>query len=163
MAGGDDSTATTVAGLDAQSRRISQTGHDEQQQATDTVRQRSLELIRSVGGENPFLSSEPGLDPQSPQFNPKAWLTALLNTSAQEPEKYPRQDVGVSFRNLVVHGKKDSLTYQSNVLTWPSKFPKKVLELIGSKKKGTLILSGFDGLVKSGEMLLVLGRPGRSV
>lgn len=162
MAGGDESTATTVAGIDAQSRRISQS-HEDEQQTTEFVRQRSLELIRSIGDENPFLSSEPGLDPKSPQFNPKAWLTALLSTSAKDPEKYPRHDVGLSFRSLNVYGSKDSLTYQNDVLTWPTKFPKLLLGLVGNKKQGAPILTDFDGLVKSGEMLLVLGRPGRFV
>lgn len=162
MAGGNDSTATTVAGVDAQSRNISENQENEQQ-AAEFVRQRSLELIRSVGDENPFTSSEPGLDPNSPQFSPKAWLTALLNTGAKDPEKYPRHDVGVSFRGLTVRGDKDSLTYQSDVLTWPLKSAKKVLGLVGNRKHGTTILTDFDGVVKSGEMLLVLGRPGRLV
>ena len=168
MGGGDDSTATTVAGVDAQSRQVTTDDNNDnnnnsqdEQQTTEIVRQRSLEIIQSASLENPFHSSDPALDPTSPQFSPKAWLRALLTTSSQEPEKYPRHNVGLSFRDLSVGGSKGGLTFQNDILTWPSKFPMLLFDLLSNRNAGMPILTDFDGLVKSGEMLLVLGRPGR--
>ncbi|KAK4234448.1 ABC-2 type transporter-domain-containing protein [Achaetomium macrosporum] len=71
--------------------------------------------------------------------------------------------VGVSFRRLCCHGfaSSEASRYQSTVTSWALAIPKFVVSLVTRRPRQKVrILHGFDGLVKSGEMLLVLGRPG---
>ncbi|KAM9905958.1 hypothetical protein OXX79_001855 [Metschnikowia pulcherrima] len=78
-----------------------------------------------------------------------------------EQEGLILRDLGVSFNNLSVYGKDQPHTYlptMSDVLKGP-------LGAISAARKAkkypdSKILDGVDGLVKSGEMLLVLGRRG---
>jgi ATP-binding cassette, subfamily G (WHITE), member 2, PDR len=65
---------------------------------------------------------------------------------------------GVVFKNLRVSGKGSAINLQSNVgsaLMAPFRLRESFTK--GSEK---IILNSFDGVVKSGEMLVVLGRPG---
>ncbi|KAF7532185.1 hypothetical protein G7054_g8168 [Neopestalotiopsis clavispora] len=112
---------------------------------------------------NPFQPTEPALDPTSPEFDAKLWAHTLFNAFEQDPSKYPRQPIGVSWRDLSVHGfgsSTDSLKDVLNVLWYA---PAAIRDFIAHKKQKIQILREFDGLVKPGEMLLVLGRPGSGV
>lgn len=112
-------------------------------------------------GVNPFLDKRPELDPNSPQFNARKWAKTLLHAFAQEPDKFPRPPVGVSWRNLCVHGFGKDTDYQKDILNVLWRAPLIAREWISSRQQKIQILDHFDGLVKSGEMVLVLGRPGR--
>lgn len=113
--------------------------------------------------KNPFLNDDPTLDPSSPHFNAKTWATMLLHSFAQDPDRYPRHDVGVSFRDLSVHGFGTDTDYQKDVLNVLWRAPMIVRESMSNRAQKIRILRNFDGLVQPGEMLLVLGRPGRYV
>ncbi|KAI1390698.1 ABC-2 type transporter-domain-containing protein [Hypoxylon trugodes] len=112
---------------------------------------------------NPFLSPTPTLDPNSSQFDARKWAKTLLHAFAQDPEKYPRPPVGVSWRNLGVHGFGKDTDYQKDILNLLWRAPLIAREWISQRRRKIQILDNFDGLVKSGEMLLVLGRPGSGV
>ncbi|KAI1102526.1 ABC-2 type transporter-domain-containing protein [Jackrogersella minutella] len=112
---------------------------------------------------NPFLDSHPELDPNSPQFNARKWTKTLLHAFSQEPEKYPRPPVGVSWRSLSVHGFGKDTDYQKDILNILLRAPLIAREWISHRQRKIQILDDFDGLVRSGEMLLVLGRPGSGV
>ncbi|KAH7165897.1 ABC-2 type transporter-domain-containing protein [Dactylonectria macrodidyma] len=112
---------------------------------------------------NPFLSSDPKLDPNSPEFDPKRWAGALLHAFSQDPVKYPRHTAGVSYRNLGVYGFGTSTDYQKNVLNVLWEAPLRLKDWAIRRRSKIQILNGFDGLAKSGEMILVLGRPGSGV
>jgi ATP-binding cassette subfamily G (WHITE) protein 2 (PDR) len=111
---------------------------------------------------NSFIgSSDPALDPQSDSFNFKAWLRNLGRMALHEKDRSPHPNAGVSFRNLNVHGFGSLTDYQKD-------FGNVLLEGVGWVQKMTgkgqnriQILKEFDGLVKEGEMLVVLGSPGR--
>lgn len=129
---------------------------------------RVAELARNLTREathfqdvNPFLDKRPELDPNSPQFDARKWAKTLLHAFAQEPDKYPRPPVGVSWRNLYVHGFGKDTDYQKDILNILWRGPLIVKEWISNRQQKIQILNNFDGLVKSGEMVLVLGRPGR--
>lgn len=69
--------------------------------------------------------------------------------------------MSIAFRNLSVHAFGRQTDYQRTV----SNFPRACVEIISDAviRKPHLrtdILHGFDGIVTSGEMLLVLGHPG---
>ncbi|KAF6833701.1 multidrug resistance protein cdr1 [Colletotrichum musicola] len=132
------------------------------------IRPRSIELIRTVSRldptVNPFLSSHPSLDPNCrEQFNAKKWAKALLQHSAHNPEEYPRLEAGVAWRNLSVHGFGTDTDYQKDVLNVLYQAPMMVKQFLSNRRQKIDILREFDGLVRSGEMLLVLGRPGSGV
>lgn len=114
---------------------------------------------------NPFFGSEnPLLNPNSGDFSTKAWLQTLMSISSRDPERYPKSVAGVAYRNLSVHGFGDPTDYQKTFGNYPFELLGLTKRLMGRVRKTRIqILRDFDGLVKSGEMLLVLGRPGRQV
>ncbi|OOF91791.1 hypothetical protein ASPCADRAFT_518204 [Aspergillus carbonarius ITEM 5010] len=113
---------------------------------------------------NPFISIDhPSLDPNSPMFNARHWAKAVLQLTSQDPHRFPQRTAGVSFRHLSVHGYGRSTAYQKDFL---NAFLQ-VLDLVGGfinrNDRKLQILEDHDGLLRSGEMLLVLGRPGSGV
>lgn len=112
---------------------------------------------------NPFLTLTPTFDPNSPRFDAKAWAEAILHAFAKDPERYPRQPIGVSWHDLSVHGFGADTDYQKDVLNVLWRVPKLVVERLSNIRHKIQILRDFDGLVRPGEMLMVLGKPGRCV
>lgn len=128
----------------------------------------SIDSINSTSTlVNPFYSqatfgSSPKLNPSSSEFNPKAWVKSVLAIQSRDPERYPSRSAGVSFSNLHVHGFGSPTDYQKTVGNVPLDYLGNLLRTlgVGRKLKKIQILKDFEGLVKSGEMCLVLGRPG---
>ena len=117
-------------------------------------------------GVNTFLDpgSRPDLDPQSNNFNSRRWVKNMLDVCARDPDRYPRRSAGVSFRNLNVFGYGSAVDYQTTVSNMWLKGAGWLQSILGSGKKVRIdILRNFEGFVRSGEMLVVLGRPGRYV
>ncbi|TRM65094.1 ABC-2 type transporter-domain-containing protein [Schizophyllum amplum] len=113
---------------------------------------------------NPFIdNSDPRLDPNNPQFNSRLWTKTLVSLASRDPEHFPRRAAGVSFKNLNVHGFGTPTDYQKdvgNVLLSAFGSFKRMLGFGKDNVQKIQILEDFDGLVKSGELLVVLGRPG---
>ncbi|KAK2777591.1 multidrug resistance protein cdr1 [Colletotrichum kahawae] len=135
----------------------------------ELVRRYSLELVHTSTRPNssfvnPFLSKDPSLDPSSREhFNAKKWTRSLLQHSDHDPEKFPRLEAGVAWRNLSVHGFGTDTDYQKDVLNVLLQGPMMIKQFFSNRRQKIDILREFDGIVKSGEMLLVLGRPGSGV
>lgn len=111
---------------------------------------------------NPFKTHcDPSLDPNSPKFNASHWARTVLHLSSQDPDRFPQRTAGVSFRNLSVHGYGRSTAYQKDFLNAILQVGDLVGGLINRRDRKLQILKNHDGLLRSGEMLLVLGRPGR--
>jgi hypothetical protein len=125
----------------------------------DLARQYSRASV--VSATNPFLSHEPALDPESPMFDPRRWVEALLHAFSRDPARYPRHPVGVAYRDLGVFGFGSATDRQKDVLNVLWRAPLMLRERISGRRTKVQILRDLDGLVKEGEMLLVLGRPGR--
>ncbi|KAK7029741.1 ABC-2 type transporter-domain-containing protein [Favolaschia claudopus] len=113
---------------------------------------------------NPFedVAGDERLDPNSPSFEIEAWLKSVMHIVSRDPERYPMRTAGVSFRDLNVHGVGSPTDYQKTVGNiWLSTVDSlRGVMGMGTGKQKIQILREFDGLVKSGEMLIVLGRPG---
>ncbi|KAI0417832.1 ABC-2 type transporter-domain-containing protein [Xylaria grammica] len=111
-------------------------------------------------GTNPYLDADENspVNPNSPNFRARAWAKAMVEMTASEGKEF--RTAGVCFQNLNVFGFGSGTDYQKDVgNVW--------LEAIGLGRralghKGTRIdiLRDFDGVVRKGEMLVVLGPPG---
>lgn len=167
----EETKASTVSSHTA--GEASEVGLDENQERevvglarimTEASRRGSTLVAAEDCQTNPFVNPEgdPELNPNDGNFNVRKWLKAILHITARDPERYPKRTAGVFFRNLSVHGFGTAADYQANVAnTWLKGFGV-IKSLFGFGKKVRIdILRDFEGLVKSGEMLVVLGRPGR--
>lgn len=102
---------------------------------------------------------DPALDPTSSIFEPYKWARATFRRLDEEGIR--RERAGIVFKNLNVSGLGAALQLQNtvgSVLLAPLR-PENYISLARSAPKRH-ILQSFDGLVKSGEMLMVLGKPG---
>lgn len=100
-------------------------------------------------------------DPFSENFNSHEWIKSLLAITSRDPEKYPRRTAGIAFKNLSVHGFSSDVEYQptvGNVILSGLGF---IWDTIARRKRKVEIIKHFDGIVEAGEMLVVLGPPGR--
>jgi len=115
-----------------------------------------------VDGNNPFSPvKDSSLDPYSSYFKPRSWMKALLHLHSRDPERYPARTAGVAFRGLSVHGYGNATDYQKSVGNVWLEAVGMARRLVGSNAQSKIdILQDFDGLVDSGEMLVVLGPPG---
>ncbi|KAH7116250.1 ABC-2 type transporter [Dendryphion nanum] len=101
---------------------------------------------------------DPAVDPSSPAFDLPKFLRMFRKQL--EDEGHQMKSVGVVYKDLNVFGSGAALQLQQTVadmLTAPLRVGK--LFSFG-KKDRKHILRNFDGVVKSGELLIVLGRPG---
>nr|BAD42437.1 ATP binding cassette transporter [Penicillium digitatum] len=118
----------------------------------------------SVNGalDNPFTNgdSESSINPSSPNFKVRDWMKMLLAIRSRDPDRYPDRTAGISFKNLNVHGFGSPTDYQKDVLNTLLEIGTMFRQLTGMKLQKIQILRNFDGLVKSGETLVVLGKPG---
>lgn len=112
--------------------------------------------------ENPFTAGDPDstVNPNSDNFKVRDWMKMLLAIRSRDPERYPDRTAGVAFKNLSVHGFGSPTDYQKDVLNSVLELGTIARRLVGLKMPKIQILDQFDGLVKSGEMLVVLGKPG---
>lgn len=145
---GDAGTLTRLASQlsrsqSAYSRRNSQAAN------TDLTRANTLEGLER---------GDPQLDPESPKFDLYKWIRFTMRAIDQDDIKIAR--AGVTMKDVTVRGTGSALNLQKNVGS-VLMAPMRLGEMInfGSKPSKTIIRN-FDILMKSGEMLIVLGRPG---
>lgn len=125
---------------------------------------KDIVISSSEEGINTFLdpTGDPELDPSSDQFKSRKWVRNMLQMTCQDSNRYPRRTAGVSFRNLNVYGYGTATDYQTNFANIWLKAARSLWNRFTSQKKIRIdILRDLEGIVRSGEMLVVLGRPGR--
>jgi hypothetical protein len=67
--------------------------------------------------KNPFEADEDSvLNPNSPNFQPKAFAKSLLNLQARDPEKWKLRTAGFAFKDLNVYGFGSATDYQKTVV-----------------------------------------------
>ena len=117
--------------------------------------------IYSTAGQNPFRA-EPGsaLDPNGGHFNARAWCKTMLQMHTEDQQAHPLRTVGLSFKNLNVHGFGSDTDYQKSVGNVLLEGVGLARKLMGHRQRKIEILQSLDGLVEAGEMLVVLGPPG---
>ncbi|KAL5349619.1 Multidrug resistance protein [Pseudogymnoascus australis] len=131
-------------------------------QVTKLARTFTNTSVRNEHGEhhNPFTSTDPMLDPHNEKFNARAWTKTLVGITSRNPERYPTRTAGVAYKNLNVHGFGNPADYQNTFGNYPLEVGGWLNKLRGNSQRKIQILRDFEGLVRSGEMLVVLGRPG---
>ncbi|KAL8695772.1 MAG: hypothetical protein Q9224_003171 [Gallowayella concinna] len=153
----ESSSDSTVTGSDFLNKEHAD------REVTELARQITAGSVKSTGGSypNPFTGSdEPELDPLSGKFKPERWVKTLIGIQSRDPDRYPQRISGVSYKHLNVSGFGSPLDYQKTFGNYPLEIASLFNTLTGRGKRKIHILRDFEGLVKSGEMLVVLGRPG---
>ncbi|KAK8215113.1 Multidrug resistance protein [Zalaria obscura] len=110
--------------------------------------------------ENPFeYEKDSDLDPNGPNFKARTWAKAMIKLHKNDNQN-PSRTAGVAFRNLDVHGFGAESDYQKSVSNIFFEVVGMAKKLFGSGQRRIDILRDFEGVVHSGEMLVVLGPPG---
>jgi ATP-binding cassette, subfamily G (WHITE), member 2, PDR len=105
-----------------------------------------------------FTPSKPELDPTSASFDLYSFLKNVVGQMRKEGIVSAR--VGVAFKDLTVSGTGDALQLQHTIGDW-LQMPLRLGEHLSFRKKEhKTILHQFDGIINSGDLLIVLGRPG---
>ncbi|KAE8147777.1 ABC-2 type transporter-domain-containing protein [Aspergillus avenaceus] len=103
-------------------------------------------------------ADDPVVDPKNPEFDMKKWLRMILREAERDGPDGHR--AGIVFKNLTISGTGAALQLQDTVSTMMSA-PFRIGEMMKNRHAPSKrILNSFNGLLKSGELLLVLGRPG---
>ncbi|PNS14521.1 Brefeldin A resistance protein [Sphaceloma murrayae] len=104
--------------------------------------------------------SESAYDPHSPGFSAKAWVQRIVGASHSEGRRQLRLG-GVSFTNLSAFGYSAATSYQKDVGNVWLDIVRWAGRALGVGRPLRInILTDLEGLVESGEMLVVLGPPG---
>lgn len=119
-----------------------------------------------IEGSNPFTraTADESLNPLSGKFSYEKWIRTVLAITSRDPDQYPTRTAGISFSNLNAYGyASESADCQKTVGNVLLEIPSKIAGLFGREGKGRKvdIFRNFEGVVRHGEMLLVLGPPGR--
>ncbi|EED19626.1 ABC multidrug transporter, putative [Talaromyces stipitatus ATCC 10500] len=124
-----------------------------------TLGRRDSAAITRMDTIDEMALEDPRIDPGNPKFDAYLWSRKRLRILQQEGMEFPR--AGVTFKNLNVSGSGEALQLQETVgsyLTAPLR-PGKFFSF-AKKTEHKTILRNFDGVIKGGELLMVLGRPG---
>lgn len=120
--------------------------------------------LHTTPGTVPMLldGSDPRLDPESDGFDAKFWVKNLRKLILSDPDYYKPSDLGVVYKGLRAFGKASDSDYQSNIANSVSRFVSKGFDSLITPKEHELfdILKSMDGIMKPGELTVVLGRPG---
>ncbi|PHH91469.1 hypothetical protein CDD83_308 [Cordyceps sp. RAO-2017] len=152
-------TASTAdsgsGGLEHQQARIDEHVHELARRLTST---------QSQGGGRGSLFPLPAngpLDPSSADFDARKWTRAFYNLRRDALEGNPPKTTGVAFANLSAYGFGTGADFQKsvgNVALEAGALAKKLL--LRRRPPRVEILHGLEGVVRSGQMVAVLGPPG---
>lgn len=106
------------------------------------------------------LPSEGALDPSSPHFNARQWTRAFYNLRSSASGGAGPRTAGFAFRDLDVYGFGTATDFQKSVGNIFLEGVTLARKVFSSRKRRVDILHGLEGVVRSGEMLAVLGPPG---
>ncbi|KAH7137779.1 ABC-2 type transporter [Dactylonectria macrodidyma] len=136
-------------------------GEDERRELTriaTTLTHHQSNTARESTGSDGAVECNPALNPESDQFDLAKWLQHFVQQFRDQGHMVRK--AGIAFRNLGVSGTGEALQLQSTVGDYLTS-PLRPGELLSFRAKAPKqILHNFNGLVKSGELLIVLGRPG---
>ncbi|KAM5355176.1 hypothetical protein ACJ41O_001822 [Fusarium nematophilum] len=132
----------------------------------DHVNEDMLELARRLTTQSHaapgtlFPQSDGPLNPNSPDFNAKKWAKAFYDLRTDTSEGNPPRTTGVAFRRLNVFGFGTDTDFQKSVGNIFLEAAAMVKKALHNKQRRVDILQDLEGVLRSGEMLAVLGPPG---
>jgi ATP-binding cassette subfamily G (WHITE) protein 2 (PDR) len=101
------------------------------------------------------------LDPHSPAFNPRTWAKAIVQLERSSTATNLIRKSGIAFQGLSVYGEKSDFAYQNTFGNAPLKLWSTLRAILtGVGRHRVSILDEVEGVLDTGEMLLVLGPPG---
>jgi ATP-binding cassette subfamily G (WHITE) protein 2 (PDR) len=154
--GSNSSNKNTKAGIRRELKEIGAIPSDTTVGVSDASKR--MELTRIATELHDIDFGDPVLDPTSPNFDVYKWAKTVMRAADKAGVKFRR--ASFAFKNLVVSGSGSTVRFQANVAS-VFMAPFRVHEYVNfGKKPEKAILNSFDGVIKPGEMLLVLGRPG---
>lgn len=125
---------------------------------------RTLSNMLTVPGINPMDGEvDPRLDPTSDVFEARFWVKNMRKLMNSEPDYYKPSSLGLVYKNLRSYGQSTDSDYQAN---FGNIVYKMVSQFLQSKNKAYKeatqfdILKPMDGIIRAGEVTVVLGRPG---
>ena len=136
-------------------RRLATRTRTQSYHGSSTVESDALERKDTIAG---LGMDDPVLDPNSPQFDLHTYIRMTMKILDEEGIKTKR--AGVVFKNLNVSGTGSALNLQSNLGSFFMSPLRLTEHLNFGHKPSKKILRNFDGLMRGGELLIVLGRPG---
>lgn len=101
---------------------------------------------------------ESPLNPNGHKFKARVWAKTVVDMMSREGHSF--RTSGVAYQNLNVFGFGSATDYQKDVGNVFFEAATIVRRLMGQKQRRIDILRDFDGVVRKGEMLVVLGPPG---
>ncbi|OAA65489.1 ABC transporter cdr4 [Niveomyces insectorum RCEF 264] len=121
---------------------------------------RSINSNAFVGSDifNEAAKPDSPLNPASDNFNGRAWARAMVDMVHRDGHEF--RTSGVSFQDLNVYGYGNPTDYQKDVANVWLELAGMARRLFGGGRRRIDILRNFDGVVRKGEMLVVLGPPG---
>ncbi|CAI5759590.1 unnamed protein product [Candida verbasci] len=147
-------------------KSYTQNVYDNEQQAAQSggvSRHDTTKTQQSLHGVNPiFDKTDPTLDPESPNFSSKRWVQNMWRLYQSDSEYYKPGKLGVAYKNLRVYGDAIESDYQTTVSNGFIKAAKWVKNKVQKQTDDYTfdILKPMEGLIKPGEVTVVLGRPG---
>jgi ATP-binding cassette, subfamily G (WHITE), member 2, PDR len=150
-----DDNSETVGDHDRYQRQAGHPLNDILEEGVSTELRRIATAISHHRPET--RESNSALNPESVDFDVTKWTQNFVGQLHEQGHRASK--LGVLFRDLDVLGSGSALQLQETVDS-VLLAPLRVGELFSQKKQHKHILHGFNGLLKSGELLAVLGRPG---
>lgn len=153
--GSDDPESTDGADKSEMNRRHSIVQELARQYTTHSVAR------VPTNGQALFASEDPDspINPLSDKFDARIWAKTLAQMMNERGSGFRR--TGLCFQDMNVFGYGAETDYQKDVANIWLEVPNLVRKMTGNAHKRRIdILRSFDGVVRSGEMLVVLGPPG---
>lgn len=135
----------------------------DQDEATKAAIYRTMSHESQVRGENPVTSTDERLNPNSDRFDLRFWVKNLRKLMDLDEDYFKPATLGVAYKNLNVFGHSTDSDYQATfgnvvykyIMQWVKGHSKLYIDSIRFD-----ILKPMDGIIKPGEVTVVLGRPG---
>lgn len=125
---------------------------------------RTLSHMSLVPGTAPvgYDDVDPRLDPNSDQFNSRFWIKNYRKLLYENSDYYKPSSLGFVYKDLRAYGQLSDSDFQTN---FGNVVIKRAVELVHSFQKADAstqfdILKPMDGVIPTGEVTVVLGRPG---
>lgn len=150
--------AVTAARPETESKNLTECGH-----VMDDIHGLARKITTESYGTPGALfqtSTEGPLNPNSPYFDARKWTKAFLEIRKDALHNSSPKTVGVAFKDLDVYGYGAATNFQKNVANVFLQAETFARKMVSQKQHRVDILQGLEGVVRSGEMVAVLGPPG---